>query len=165
MSQPPPFLDLLQLCSINLSAVSLGDEELLDFLEEEIAAPGSPPEKLCFEITETAAIENLPQAQRLLAQLAARGVRFALDDFGTGMSSYSYLKDLPVSFLKIDGKFIKDIVTDPLDRAMVESINQVGHVMGIQTVAEGVTSSAVVERLRSWGSTTPRGTGSARPGR
>jgi EAL domain-containing protein (putative c-di-GMP-specific phosphodiesterase class I) len=78
-------------------------------------------------------------------------VRFALDDFGTGMSSYSYLRDLPVSYLKIDGKFIKDIVTDPLDRAMVESINQVGHVMGLQTVAEAVPSNAVVERLRTLG--------------
>ncbi len=151
IGQPPPFLALLQLCSINLSAVSLGDEEFLGFLEEELAASGIPASKLCFEITETAAIENLPQAQELLAQLAARGVRFSLDDFGTGMSSYSYLKDLPVSFLKIDGKFIKDIVTDPLDRAMVESINQVGHVMGIQTVAEGVTNSAVVERLKALG--------------
>ena len=151
MSQPPPFLELLQLCSINLSAVSMGDEELLAFVEEELAASGAPAGKLCFEITETAAIESLPQAQRLMARLADRGVRFALDDFGTGMSSYGYLKDLPVSFLKIDGKFIKDVVTDPLDRAMVESINQVGHVMGVQTIAEGVTSAAVVERLRALG--------------
>jgi diguanylate cyclase (GGDEF)-like protein/PAS domain S-box-containing protein len=151
MSQPPPFLDLLQLCSINLSAASMGDEELLAFVEEELAVSGAPAGKLCFEITETAAIESLPQAQRLMAQLATRGVRFALDDFGTGMSSYGYLKDLPVSFLKIDGKFIKDVVTDPLDRAMVESINQVGHVMGVQTIAEGVTNAAVVERLRALG--------------
>ncbi|MFL6194081.1 MAG: EAL domain-containing protein [Thermoanaerobaculia bacterium] len=150
-SQPPPFLDLLQLCAINLSAVSLGDESFLEFFEGELAETGAPPEKICFEITETAAIENLQQARRLMSQLAARGVRFSLDDFGTGMSSYSYLKELPVSFLKIDGKFIKDIVTDSLDRAMVESINQVGHVMGIQTVAEGVTNAAVVERLRDLG--------------
>ena len=86
-----------------------------------------------------------------MAQLTAQGVRFSLDDFGTGMSSYSYLKELPVSFLKIDAKFIKDIVTDSLDRAMVESINQVGHVMGIQTVAEGVASAAVVERVKALG--------------
>jgi diguanylate cyclase (GGDEF)-like protein/PAS domain S-box-containing protein len=151
MSQPPPFRALLQLCSINLSAVSMGDEELLAFVEEELSASGAPAHKLCFEVTETAAIESLPQAQRLMERLAARGVRFALDDFGTGMSSYGYLKDLPVSFLKIDGKFIKDVVTDPLDRAMVESINQVGHVMGVQTIAEGVTSAAVVERLRDLG--------------
>jgi diguanylate cyclase (GGDEF)-like protein/PAS domain S-box-containing protein len=151
MNQPPPFLDLLRLCSINLSAVSLGDDELLGFVEEELDSSGVPAAKLCFELTETAAIESLPQAQRLMERLAARGVRFALDDFGTGMSSYGYLKELPVSFLKIDGKFIKDVVTDPLDRAMVESINQVGHVMGVRTIAEGVTSAAVVERLRLLG--------------
>jgi diguanylate cyclase (GGDEF)-like protein/PAS domain S-box-containing protein len=149
--QPAPFLDLLRLCAINLSPVSLGDEDFQDFLTGELAGSGVPAGKLCFEITETAAIESLPQAQRLMAALAAQGVRFALDDFGTGMSSYGYLKELPVSFLKIDGKLVKDIVTDPLDRAMVESINQVGHVMGIQTVAEGVASAAVVERLKALG--------------
>ena len=105
--------------------------------------------KLCFEITETAAIENLPQARKLLQRLSARGIRFALDDFGTGMASYSYLRDLPVHYLKIDARFIKDIVTDPLDRAMVESIHQVSEVMGIQTVAEGVPSHAAIEQLRS----------------
>jgi len=151
VAQPGAFLDLLATCSINLSAVSIGDESFLEFLEEEITSSGVPPHKLCFEITETAAIENLAQAGKLLTRLSSRGVRFALDDFGTGMSSYSYLRDLPVSYLKIDGKFIKDIVTDPLDRAMVESINQVGHVMGLQTVAEAVPSNAVVERLRALG--------------
>jgi diguanylate cyclase (GGDEF)-like protein/PAS domain S-box-containing protein len=150
-NQPPPFLDLLHLCSINLSAVSIGDESFLDFLEEELEASGLPGSKICFEITETAAIENFAQAEKLLARLSGRGVQFALDDFGSGMSSYSYLKDLPVSFLKIDGKFIKDIVTDSLDHAMVESINQVGHVMGLLTVAEAVTSYAVIERLRTIG--------------
>ncbi len=150
-SQPPPFLDQLRLCAINLSAASLGDEEFFRFVDEELAASGAPADRLCFEITETAAIENLPQARRVLSHLAAKGVRFSLDDFGTGMSSYGYLRELPVSFLKIDGKFIKDIVTDPLDQAMVESINQVGHVMGIETVAEGVTNGAVVERLKALG--------------
>jgi len=151
MTQPPPFLDLLATCSINLSATSLGDEGFLEFVEEELDRSGVPPGKLCFEITETAAIDNLPQAEKLLSRLNTRGIRFALDDFGTGMSSYGYLKDLPVSFLKIDGKFIKDIVTDPLDHAMVESINQVGHVMGIRTVAEMVTNGAVVDRLKALG--------------
>ncbi|HYN19598.1 MAG TPA: EAL domain-containing protein [Thermoanaerobaculia bacterium] len=150
-AQPPPFMDLLYLCSVNLSAVSLGDESFLDFVEEELSMTGVPGEKICFEITETAAIENFTQAEKLLSRLSARGVRFALDDFGSGMASYSYLKELQVSFLKIDGKFIKDIVTDTLDRAMVESINQVGHVMGLLTVAEAVTSQAVVERLRAIG--------------
>ena len=149
--QPTPFLDRLRLCAINLSAVSLNDEDLYDFLEIELAGSGVPADRLCFEITETAAIENLSRTRRLMARLVEKGVRLSLDDFGTGMSSYSYLKELPVSFLKIDSKFIKDIVTDPLDRAMVESINQVGHVMGLRTVAEGVASVAVVERLKAFG--------------
>jgi len=149
--QPPPFLDLLSTCSINLSPMSLGDESFLDFLEDEIATSGVPPQKLCFEITETAAIENLPQARKLLQRLSARGIRFALDDFGTGMASYGYLRDLPVHYLKVDARFIKDIVTDPLDRAMVESIHQVSDVMGIQTVAEGVPSHAAIEQLRVLG--------------
>jgi len=131
--------------------VSIGDETFLDFVEERLAATGFPAEKLCFEITETAAIENLHQAVRLLGRLGARGVRFALDDFGSGMASYAYLKELPVAFLKIDGKFIQDIVTDPLDRAMVESINQVGHVMGLETIAESVGSLAAVNQLRALG--------------
>jgi diguanylate cyclase (GGDEF)-like protein/PAS domain S-box-containing protein len=151
VDQPPPFLQLLQICAINLSAASLEDEQFLDFLDGELAASEVPPGKLCFEITETAAIENLPRVRKLLSRLTAKGIRFSLDDFGTGMSSYSYLKELPVSFLKIDGKFIKDIVTDPLDRAIVESINQVGHVMGIETVAEAVANAAVVERLKDLG--------------
>lgn len=151
VAQPAPFLDLLSSCSINLSPVSLGDESFLDFLEEEIAASGVPPGKLCFEITETAAIENLPQSRKLLQRLSARGIRFALDDFGTGMASYGYLRDLPVHYLKIDARFIKDIVTDPLDRAMVESIHQVSEIMGIQTVAEGVPSHAAIEQLRALG--------------
>ena len=150
-AQPPVVLQNLGFCSINLSGPSLGDEEFLDFAEAELANSGVPAGVICFEITETAAIGNLDQARRLFDRLSVRGVRFALDDFGAGMSSYSYLKELPVSFLKIDAKFIKDIVTDPLDRAMVESINQVGHVMGLQTIAEGVPGSAVVEQLRALG--------------
>jgi len=150
-AQPAAFLDSLGTCAINLSAVSLGDDGLLDYVLEQFQRFPVPAKKICFEITETAAIENLPQASRLLSTLSGHGFRFALDDFGTGMSSYSYLKDIPVSILKIDRKFINDMVTDPLDRAMVESINQVGHVMGLETVAEGVGSGAVVERLRALG--------------
>ncbi|MEP7013069.1 MAG: EAL domain-containing protein [Acidobacteriota bacterium] len=150
-AESPAWLDGLALCSINLSAVSIGDETFFDFIEERLAATGFPAEKLCFEITETAAIENLQQAVRVLGRLGACGVRFALDDFGSGMASYAYLKELPVSFLKIDGKFIQDIVTDPLDRAMVESINQVGHVMGLETIAESVGSLAAVNQLRALG--------------
>jgi EAL domain-containing protein (putative c-di-GMP-specific phosphodiesterase class I) len=150
-AQPEPFLAALGTCAINLSAVSLGDETFLDYVLEQFTRFPVPAGKICFEITETAAIENLDQAARLLTTLSAAGFRFALDDFGTGMSSYSYLKEIPVSVLKIDGKFVKDMATDPLDRAMVESINQVGHVMGLQTVAEGVASGAAFERLRALG--------------
>jgi len=151
LAQPETFLDSLGTCAINLSAVSLGDETFLDYVLEQFTRFPVPAGKICFEITETAAIENLDQAGRLLESLSAAGFRFALDDFGTGMSSYSYLKEIPVSFLKIDGKFIQDMATDPLDRAMVESINQVGHVMGLQTVGEGVASGAAFERLRTLG--------------
>ena len=151
MSQPAPFLDLLQLCSINLSAVSLGDEEFFDFVEGELAGSGVPAAKLCFEITETAAIENLAQAQRLMAQLAARGVRFALDDFGTGMSSYSYLKELPVS-LPQDRRQVHQGHRHRPARPGDGGVDQPGGARdGDPTVAEGVTSAAVVERLRALG--------------
>ena len=150
-ARPRAWLDGLATCSVNLSAVSLGDDDFLPFVEEALARSRVSPQKLCFEITETAAIESLGRARRLFARLARRGVRFALDDFGTGMSSYEYLREIPVSILKIDGKFVQDMVTDPLDHALVESINQVGHVMGLATVAEAVSSAAAVERLRALG--------------
>lgn len=149
--QPPRMLDSLDACAVNLSGHTVGDEAFLDFFESEIARTGVPAEKICFEVTETAAIENLSQAGRLLRRLSDRGVRIALDDFGSGMASYAYLKDLPVRYLKIDGRFVQDITTDPLDRAMVESINQVGHVLGLETIAEAVTSNAAVESLRKLG--------------
>ncbi len=149
--QPPQVWRALDACAVNLSAHTLGDEAFLDFFEDEIARTGVPAEKICFEVTETAAIENLQQTGRLLRRLADRGVRFALDDFGSGMASYAYLKDLPVRYLKIDGRFVQDITTDPLDRAMVESINQVGHVLGLETIAEAVGSDAAVESLRKLG--------------
>ncbi|HKI85556.1 MAG TPA: EAL domain-containing protein, partial [Thermoanaerobaculia bacterium] len=104
-----------------------------------------------FEITETAAIRNLRQVKRLIEELIAIDCRFALDDFGTGVASYSYLKDLPVSFLKIDGEFTKDVLSKPFDRAMIESIQQIAHIMGIATVAEAVSSRAIAERLTEMG--------------
>jgi len=150
-ARPAAWLQGLATCAVNLSAVSLGDDGFLPFVEEALSRSRVPPGKICFEITETAAIENLGRARRILARLARRGVRFALDDFGTGMSSYGYLREIPVSILKIDGKFVQDMVNDPLDHALVESINQVGHAMGLATVAEAVSSAAAVERLRALG--------------
>jgi EAL domain-containing protein (putative c-di-GMP-specific phosphodiesterase class I) len=148
---PPAAREGVATCAMNLSALSLSDESFLDFLDEAVARGPVPASRLCFEITETTAIENLPQARRLIRQLGRRGCRFALDDFGAGMASYGYLRDLEVDFLKIDGTFITDMVTDRLDRAMVQSIHQVAQVMGMATVAECVSSRAVHDLLRDMG--------------
>jgi len=122
--------------NINLSGQSLSDPELLDYIRAELALSGITASDICFEITETAAISNLTAATRLIEELRKIGFRFALDDFGSGLSSFAYLKNLKVDYLKIDGTFIRDIATDTADHAMVRSINQVAHVMGIKTVAE-----------------------------
>ena len=135
---------------INLSGQSLCDDQFLEFVVGELGAYDVAP-RVCFEITETAAIANLRRAVHFLDELKALGCRFALDDFGSGLSSFAYLKNLQVDYLKIDGSFVKDIVEDPIDRAMVEAINQIGHVMGIQTIAEFVESSAVMEALERLG--------------
>jgi EAL domain-containing protein (putative c-di-GMP-specific phosphodiesterase class I) len=102
---------------------------------------------MCFEITETAAIANLGNVAHFMRELKARGCHFALDDFGSGLSSFMYLKNLPVDYLKIDGQFIENVTRDPVDRSMVEAINQVGKSMGIQTIAERVESAAVLAEL------------------
>jgi len=148
---PAAVRDGVGTCSLNLSALSLCDESFLDFLDEVVARGPLPASRLCFEITETTAVENLPQARRLIRQLGRRGCRFALDDFGSGMASYGYLRDLRVDFLKVAGTFITDMVSDRLDRAMVESIHQIAKLMGIATVAECVASRAVHDLLRDMG--------------
>ena len=137
--------------SINISAQSLSDELFLGYLLDQLDQTGVSPERVCLEITETAAIANIGQAMEFINSLKARGCSFALDDFGSGMSSYSYLKNLDVDFLKIDGSFIKDMVNDPVDLAMVESINHIGHVMGIKTIAEFVENEALLNKLREIG--------------
>ena len=128
----PAARERLALCSINVSALSLGEEGFFEFVAERIDQSTLPPNLLCFEITETAAVANMPQALQLIGSLRRLGCSFALDDFGIGMSSYGYLRELPVDFLKIDGSFIQDLLSDPLDRAMVESINRIAHLMGIE---------------------------------
>ena len=137
--------------AINLSGNSLNDDKLLDFIKDELKSSNIDPQKVCFEITETAAINNLTQASNLINELKAFGCCFALDDFGSGLSSFTYLKNLPVDFLKIDGSFVTDMADDTIDYAMVEAINQLGHVMGIGTIAECVESEEVVNHLRKLG--------------
>jgi diguanylate cyclase (GGDEF)-like protein/PAS domain S-box-containing protein len=147
LTRDPDHLEKLFLCSINLSGVSLADEDFLIFVTTEFATTGLPPSKVCFEITETAAIANLSGAMRFIEVLRRIGCRFALDDFGSGLSSFAYLKSLPVDFLKIDGVFVKDIIEDPIDRELVRSINEIGHVMGKYTIAEFVESSEILAAL------------------
>jgi diguanylate cyclase (GGDEF)-like protein/PAS domain S-box-containing protein len=146
-----PGAEQIDLCAINLSGGSITDERFLDFIREQFTHFGVAYESICFEITETAAIANLESAARFIQALKALGCRFSLDDFGAGMSSFAYLKHLPVDFLKIDGGFVKDMADDLIDRAMVEAINSVGHVMGKQTIAEFVDSDRVMKALREVG--------------
>jgi len=137
--------------AINLSGNSLNDDSLLDFVKGEFTKTEVDPTNVCFEITETAAISNLDQVSQLILELKRIGCRFALDDFGSGLSSFTYLKNLPVDYLKIDGSFVHDMIDDNIDHAMVEVINQLGHIMGIGTIAECAESEEVVEMLRELG--------------
>ncbi|HEY9849383.1 MAG TPA: EAL domain-containing protein [Leptolyngbyaceae cyanobacterium] len=139
------------LYAINLSGASINDDRFIDFLLDQFAIHDVPPQFICFEITETVAITNLTKAAQFISSLKAIGCRFALDDFGSGMSSFAYLKSLPVDYLKIDGSFVKDIVEDRVAGAMVEAINRIGQVMGIQTIAEFVENDAILEKIRALG--------------
>jgi EAL domain-containing protein (putative c-di-GMP-specific phosphodiesterase class I) len=138
-------------CCINLSGQSLSDERFMDFLVNEIIESGITPKILCFEITETAVIANLGNATNLISSLRGMGCRFALDDFGVGLSSFGYLKNLPVDYLKLDGCFVQNMVADNIDHAMVEAINQIGHTMDIKTIAEFVEDEETLEAVRAIG--------------
>ncbi|MDX1431652.1 MAG: EAL domain-containing protein [Gammaproteobacteria bacterium] len=151
LARNPSHVDELDLCAINLSGHSLGDEDFLGFVVGQLSARSTPAHKICFEITETSAIANVEQARRLMHTLKDMGTRFALDDFGTGLSSFAYLKRLPVDFIKIDGLFIKDMADDPIHLAMVRSINDIGHIMGMRTIAEFVENEATLALLRDIG--------------
>ncbi len=140
-----------EIYSINLSGRSLTGEDFLGFVLGELNAHAIRPGNVCFEITETAAISNLSFARSFMETLRRRGCRFALDDFGSGLSSFTYLKDLPVEFLKIDGSFVRDIHRDRVHFSIVRSMNDVGHAMGMTTIAEFVDSAAVLECLREIG--------------
>jgi diguanylate cyclase (GGDEF)-like protein/PAS domain S-box-containing protein len=137
--------------AINLSGASLNDDKFLDFLGDTLQRAPASARALCFEITETVAVSNFGRVREVMQHLRQYGCRFALDDFGSGMSSFSYLKNLPVDYLKIDGALVRNIVEDRADFAMVEAINRVGAVLGLKTIAEFVESAATLERLRSIG--------------
>jgi len=141
----PPADGARPLYSVNLSGPSMNDDKLHQFIIDEFLDHGIDPGRICFEITETAAIRNLPKAQELMRRLKLLGCRFSLDDFGSGLSSFGYLKSLPVDFLKIDGSFIRGIADNPVHRAMVEAIHKVGQVIGIQTIAEFVEDAATLD--------------------
>ena len=133
--------------SINLSGSSLNDDKLLEFIETLFEDYAVPPEKICFELTETAAVANLTKTADLVRYLQRFGCTFSIDDFGTGFSSYEYLKQLPVDYVKIDGSFVKEIERSPSDLAMVKSINEIAHVLGRKTIAEYVETPSIRERL------------------
>jgi diguanylate cyclase (GGDEF)-like protein/PAS domain S-box-containing protein len=155
----------LAMCSINLSGQSLGDDKFLPFVIEQFHRSGLDASKICFEITETAAIANFSQANRFIQALKELGCKFALDDFGTGLSSFGYLKHFPVDFLKIDGSFVKGLLHDAIDREMVRSINEIGHLTGKKTIAEWAENAEIIEILRSLGVDYAQGYGIAQPQR
>ena len=135
--------------AVNLSGASINDKSFPEFLRNLLTRYELPHGLLCFEITETTAISNLSKAAELMRELKGMGYRFALDDFGTGMSSFAYLKYLPVDYLKIAGMFVKDMTEDAMDCAIVEAINRISHILGMQTVAESVETAETLERVRA----------------
>ncbi|MES2612024.1 MAG: EAL domain-containing protein [Pseudomonadota bacterium] len=143
--------DRIGQCSINLSGQSLGDAAFTAFVLQALESAEVPCSKLCFEITETAAISNLQTANHFIESLRACGCKISLDDFGSGLSSFAYLRNLPVDVLKIDGQFVRDIDRDPVSLAMVKSIHEIGCLMGKRTVAEFVESQALVAMLQDIG--------------
>jgi EAL domain-containing protein (putative c-di-GMP-specific phosphodiesterase class I) len=149
--------------SINLSGASMADASLVTFVRQQLRKYRVSPQLVCFEITETAAVGNFDVAVQLMHSLRALGCRFALDDFGAGMSSFTYLKRLPVDSVKIDGAFVKNMANDAVDFAMVEAIHNVAHRMGLRTVAEFVQNDATIEMLRGMGVDYVQGYGVAKP--
>jgi len=137
--------------AINLSGQTVSDPTFVEYVERLLQTYPIDPYQICFEITETAAIEHLDTTNALIHRLKEKGFRFSLDDFGSGLSSFAYLKNMSVDYLKIDGIFVKDIVHDPISYAMVNSINQIGHTMGLKTIAEYVEDEAILNKLHEIG--------------
>ena len=151
------------LYGINISGQSLSEEGFLTFVLEQLERHHTPPGSICFEITETAAVTNFPRALGFVSALRRAGCRFALDDLGSGMSSFGYLKNLEIDYLKIDGGFVRGMVDDPYNYALVQAINEIGHTLGIVTIAEFVENEAIVNQLRELGVDYAQGYAIARP--
>jgi len=144
----PAHIDNVGKVAINLSGITLGDEMALNKIAKRMQSTSVPAEKICFEITETTAVTNLAAAKHFISTLRDLGCSFALDDFGAGMSSFTYLKNLDVDYVKIDGSFVRNMVHDPIDHATVKAINSIAHSMGKQTVAEFVVDNATADVLK-----------------
>lgn len=156
-------VDKIELCSINLSGQSLSDLNFLHFVQQEIQESQVPCAKICFEITETAAIGNIEVAKYFMRTLSAMGCQFSLDDFGSGLSSFAYLRTLDVDILKIDGQFVRDIESNPINLAMVKSIHEIASLMGKRTVAEFVENDEILALLHTIGVTYGQGYGLGKP--
>ena len=149
--------------SINLSGNSFSENGLTDYVVDKLEEHEVSPANICFEITETAAINNLQQAIRFIEKMRGYGCKFSLDDFGSGLSSFMYLKNLEVDYLKIDGHFVQDMLSYPIDHAMVAAINQIGHSMNIKTIAEFACSEHILKRLKQMGVDYAQGYAVGRP--
>ena len=141
----------LGLVAINLSGGTIEDESFVEHILELIRRHDVDPRRLCFEITETLAVRNLAQVSRFMGELRKAGCRISLDDFGVGMSSFGYLKNLPIDVIKIDGSFVQDLTSDPMSQAIVRAVTDIGHQRGLQVVAEWVDSEAIIRALREVG--------------
>jgi len=144
-------IDIKNEYAINLSGQTISDDSFIEYIEEMLDVYHIDPFKICFEITETAAIQHINRTITLIDRLKEKGFKFSLDDFGSGLSSFAYLKNMSVDFLKIDGIFVKDIVNDPISYAMVNSINEIGHTMGLKTIAEYVEDQNILDKLKEIG--------------
>lgn len=151
LQSQPAHREQLGLCTINLSGQSIGNPDFHAFLESALDSFDVSPDQLCFELTETAAVANLGHAVQFARRLKSRGCHLALDDFGIGMSSFAYLKSFPVDYLKIDGSFVREIVSDPMDRAVVRAVTEIGRVLGKYTVAEFVENAPILGQVQALG--------------
>lgn len=153
----------VEMVAINLSGVSVGDEATIDFIIEQARRHAIPAGRICFELTETAAVNNLQTAIGAMRRLKACGFHLAIDDFGSGFTSFAFLKALQVDYVKIDGSYVKGMVEDRVDRAMVTAICQIASVIGVKTIAEWVETSALAAELRGIGIDYAQGFGIAQP--